>query len=293
MAVIEINHVTKKYQQVTANDDISLTIMPGEIVGLIGENGAGKTTLINQILGLIPVTKGKISVLAQQPGSSSNRQAVGVMQQADLVMRDVRVIDVITWVHNLYPKPLDITEVLTLTDLTAAKNRQITALSGGQLRRLMFGLAIIGQPKLLILDEPTVGMDVLNRCNFWDYIRQLQQQGTTIIITSHYLDEIADVATRLVILTAGRINFDGPLAQLQQQIGRTKISFTSPDEQLAQQFKEDANITKIEYNKHAWMLRVIDSNQWMATYYQEILALTDLHIEATSLTEIFTNMVEG
>lgn len=290
MQTIVIEHVTKKYPTLLANDDINLTIQSGEVIGLIGENGAGKSTLIKQILGIIASDEGQISILGQTPGSHQNQEAVSAMQQEDLIIRDVRVIDILKWAHGVYKQPLKITDVLTLTNLNTHKKHLLSELSGGQLRRLNFGLAIIGQPKVLLLDEPTVAMDVINRNKFWNYIRQLKEKGTTIIVTSHYLDEIADIADRLVILKKGRVTFDGTLHELQTQVGETKISFKGLTIWL-DKFKNDKNIKECLQKNNEYQLHVQDSNLWIQKYSQEITVMKDLRIEATSLTEIYTDMI--
>lgn len=290
MQTIVIEHVTKKYPTLLANDDINLTIQSGEVIGLIGENGAGKSTLIKQILGIIASDEGQISILGQTPGSHQNQEAVSAMQQEDLIIRDVRVIDILKWAHGVYKQPLKITDVLTLTNLNTHKKYLLSELSGGQLRRLNFGLAIIGQPKVLLLDEPTVAMDVINRNKFWNYIRQLKEKGTTIIVTSHYLDEIADIADRLVILKKGRVTFDGTLHELQTQVGETKISFKGLTIWL-DKFKNDKNIKECLQKNNEYQLHVQDSNLWIQKYSQEITVMKDLRIEATSLTEIYTDMI--
>ncbi|CAH0417812.1 ABC transporter ATP-binding protein [Periweissella ghanensis] len=291
MAVIELQHVTKKYATLVANKDISITIQPGELVGLIGENGAGKSTLIKQLLGLEHVTSGQINIFDSQLGTPKLRQLVGVMQQTDMVIRNVKVNDILQWAHALYQHPLAVNEVLKITDLAAQKNQYITELSGGQLRRLSFGLAIIGQPQLLLLDEPTVGMDVLNRKRFWDYVRQLQQAGTTIIVTSHYLDEIADTVNRLLILKHGQLTFDGTLIELQQQINKTVIDFESA-QQLGTAFNTDQNILNWYQLGNHYKVEVTNSDEWLQTYAEQLPAFTGLQIKATSLTEIMTNMLE-
>ncbi|CAH0416899.1 ABC transporter ATP-binding protein [Periweissella fabaria] len=292
MAVIELQHVTKKYAAVVANKDISLTIQASELVGLIGENGAGKSTLIKQLLGLEQVTSGQINIFDTRPGTAKLRQIVGVMQQNDLVMRNVKVNDILQWAHALYQQPLALKEVLRITNLGAQKNQYINELSGGQQRRLSFGLAIIGRPQLLLLDEPTVGMDVLNRKHFWDYVRQLQQTGTTIIVTSHYLDEIADTANRLLILKRGQLTFDGTLIELQQQINKTVVDFES-EQKLGAAFNTDQNILNWSQLGNHYKVEVTNSDTWLQMYYEQIPTFKGLQIKATSLTEIMTNMLEG
>ncbi len=215
--IIQTEHLKFSYGDKTVLKDINLTVQPGEIVGLIGVNGAGKTTLLNILLGLLSGT-GTVKVFDQQPGTTAIKARLGSMLQGDMIIPSITVGDILTLAAAETPDALDPAALLEELQLQQLKSQRLGSLSGGQLRRVTFAVALIGQPDLLFLDEPTVGMDATARKEFWNKIEQLRQQGKTIIITSHYLEEIQQVADRLLILQDGRFTFDGSLQQLQKSI---------------------------------------------------------------------------
>lgn len=214
--IIKTEHLKFKYDKKQVLKDINLTVHAGEIIGLIGVNGAGKTTLLNILLGLLS-GKGTVSVFGQKPGAPVSKTRIGSMLQGDMTITGITVGDMLKLAAEQADHALDPDTLLADLDLTQLKSQRLGSLSGGQLRRVTFAIALIGQPDLLFLDEPTVGMDANARKAFWDKVEQLRQQGKTIVITSHYLEEIEQVADRLLILQNGRFTFDGTLEQLQKQ----------------------------------------------------------------------------
>jgi ABC-2 type transport system ATP-binding protein len=225
--IISLNHVAFAYNKQPVLRDINLTIQPGEIIGLVGPNGAGKTTLLNLIQGILPHAAG-ITVFGGQPGNPTAKAATGSMLQGNLKLPRVHVAELISLIGDQYTHPLPTSEVLALTNLTAQANQNVATLSGGQLRRVTFACAIVHQPQLLFLDEPTVGMDALARQEFWDLISRMRARHVTIIITSHYLEEIQHVADRIAILRQGRFAYVGRWDQLQAAYNGGQISFTTP-----------------------------------------------------------------
>lgn len=214
--IIQTEHLKFNYDKKQVLKDINLTVHAGEIIGLIGVNGAGKTTLLNILLGLLS-GKGAVSVFDKKPGNPNSKARIGSMLQGDMIIPGITVGDMLKLAAEQTEHALDPDSLLADLNLTQLKTQRLGNLSGGQLRRVTFAVALIGQPDLLFLDEPTVGMDANARKAFWDQVEQLRQQGKTIVITSHYLEEIQQIADRLLILQNGRFTFDGTLQQLQKQ----------------------------------------------------------------------------
>lgn len=225
--IITLDHVAFDYGRKPVLRDVALTVQPGEIIGLVGPNGAGKTTLLNLIQGILPDAAG-ITIFGGQPGNPTAKAATGSMLQGNLKLPRVRVNELISLIGAQYPHALPTNEVLTLTNLTAQANQSINTLSGGQLRRVTFACAIVHQPQLLFLDEPTVGMDAQARQEFWALIERMRTRHVTVIITSHYLEEIQHVADRIAILTQGRFAYLGSWDELQDAHNGGQISFTAP-----------------------------------------------------------------
>lgn len=214
--VIQAEHLKFSYGDKAVLNDINLTVQPGEVVGLIGANGAGKTTFLNILLGLLAGT-GEVSVFGQRPGAPDSKVRLGSMLQGDMVIAGTTVGDLMQLAAAQSPRALDPDALLNEFHLSDLKPQRLGSLSGGQLRRITFAVALVGNPDLLFLDEPTVGMDAQSRKAFWTQIEQLRQQGKTMVITSHYLEEIQQVADRLLILQNGRFVFNGSLQALQKQ----------------------------------------------------------------------------
>ncbi|ERL65236.1 ABC transporter ATP-binding protein [Schleiferilactobacillus shenzhenensis] len=222
--MITLDHVAFGYRDTPVLQDINLTVVPGEVIGLIGPNGAGKTTLLNLIQGLLP-NPGGITVCGGVPGNPVAKQTIGAMLQGNLPLTRVKVKEMLSLLASRYPDGADPAAIMAETGLTAHANDYLTSLSGGQLRRVTYASAIVNRPRLLFLDEPTVGMDVAARQDFWASVKAMQQQGVTIVITSHYLNEIQDVADRIALLQNGRFSYVGSWDALQaRQTGGT-VSF--------------------------------------------------------------------
>lgn len=195
--------------------DVTVQIGTGEIVALLGPNGAGKTTLIDLVLGLTKPTEGTVSVLGTSPRQAINSQRIGAVMQTGGLLPDVSVEGTIKMIASTLTDPLPIDEVLERADLTDLRKRRVSRCSGGEQQRLRFALALLGDPDVLILDEPTTGMDATARHDFWDTMRGQAELGTTIIFATHYLEEAQNFAQRIVLLDGGGVIADGTPAELQ------------------------------------------------------------------------------
>jgi ABC-2 type transport system ATP-binding protein len=208
--VIEVQGMHKSYADTKAVDGIDLTIAHGEIFALLGPNGAGKTTTVEILEGFRKADSGSISVLGFDPahqGIQSRiwRNRIGIVLQSTADAGDLTVIETLAHFAKYYSKARDVDEVITSVGLDEKRNALIRTLSGGQRRRLDVGLGIIGSPELLFLDEPTTGFDPEARRAFWSLIESLRKGGTTILLTTHYLDEAEALADRVAVITRGKI----------------------------------------------------------------------------------------
>jgi ABC-2 type transport system ATP-binding protein len=212
--VASLDKVTKRYGSVKALDSVSLTLERRRVTALLGPNGAGKTTAVRLLLGLTRPTSGAVSLFGQDPRSRSARQRTGVMLQVAAVPDTLRVREHVHLFSSYYESPMAVEEALTCAGLTDVANRRYGDLSGGQRQRVQFALAVCGNPELLFLDEPTVGLDVESRRAFWQVIRRLAERGCSILLTTHYLEEADALADRIVVVNRGTIVADGAPHQI-------------------------------------------------------------------------------
>ena len=210
MKVIEVKGLVKSYGDFTAVAGIDLAIEAGEIFALLGPNGAGKTTTVEILAGFRAPDSGSVSVLGFDPATKGDagrawRNRIGIVLQTASDAGSFKVREIVKHFSAFYANPRDVDQVIEAVGLTAKRNSLVLELSGGQRRRLDVALGIIGNPELLFLDEPTTGFDPEARRAFWSLIRDLKAGGTTILLTTHYLDEAEELADRVAVITAGKI----------------------------------------------------------------------------------------
>jgi ABC-2 type transport system ATP-binding protein len=228
--VIEAVRLSRRYGPVVAVDGIDLRVGAGEVVAVLGPNGAGKTTTIEMLLGLRSPTAGSVRVFGGDPASAAVRGRVGAMLQDTDAPESLTVAEIIDLVAAYYPYRLPTADVLDRANLTRHRRRRVTQLSGGERQRLSFALAIVGDPDLLYLDEPTASLDVSARRAFWRQVSDFAALGKTILFSTHNLDEADLVAERVVIINAGRIFSDGTPRELKGLLaGRTLELVTDAD----------------------------------------------------------------
>jgi ABC-2 type transport system ATP-binding protein len=213
---IEVRGLRKRYGEHEAVRGIDFAVGRGEVFGLLGPNGAGKTTTVEILEGYRERSEGEVSVLGHDPQKRARelRQRVGIVLQSSGIYRHLSVREALGHWSCLYPAPRDVDEVLDLAGLREQEHQRTRALSGGQLRRLDFALALVGDPELIFLDEPTTGFDPAARRNAWDTVRSLKALGKTVLLTTHYLDEAQALADRVAIIKDGRILADGAPSEL-------------------------------------------------------------------------------
>lgn len=227
--IVQLNQVSKLFKGKPAVDNISFRIKEGSITAILGPNGAGKTTTISMMLGLINSSSGSIQVFGEVPAHVKVREQIGAMLQDVRVLDGLKVDEIIDLFRSYYSNPLPRAELLRISGLEQERKKFTSKLSGGQKQRLGFALAMAGNPKLLFLDEPTAGMDVVSRRFFWSTIDELVSSGTTVIFTSHDLHEVEDIADRIIMLHAGQIIADGTPEEVKAQLTEASVSYIGDD----------------------------------------------------------------
>ncbi len=202
---LELRGVTKTFRATTALAGIDLTVAAGETLALLGPNGAGKTTAIRTALGIIAPDRGTARLFGRDPRLSANRRSVGTMLQIADLPRTLTVREHVRLFSAYYPHALPVAESLAIAGLTDVANARFGTLSGGQRQRVYFALAVCGDPELLVLDEPTVGLDTEARRAVWERIRAFVGRGRSVLLTTHYLDEADALADRVAVIARGRI----------------------------------------------------------------------------------------
>ncbi|MDT0464704.1 ABC transporter ATP-binding protein [Streptomyces gibsoniae] len=222
---VDVRGLRKRYGDVTAVDGLDLGIRRGEVFGLLGPNGAGKTTTVEILQGNRDRDGGEVSVLGTDPASASRawRSKIGIVWQDESAPAELTVRETVRHFARYYPRPRDPEKVIGQVGLQAKADSRIKGLSGGQRRRLDVALGVIGDPELLLLDEPTTGFDPAARRRFWELIRSLADEGTTILLTTHYLEEAEELADRLAVVASGRVVAEGTAAALRDRFGSDAV----------------------------------------------------------------------
>jgi ABC-2 type transport system ATP-binding protein len=221
--VASLEGVSKNYGEVRALRGVNFAVRAGQVVALLGPNGAGKTTAVKLLLGLMQPNSGKARVFGGDPTNPQNRMRAGAMLQVGRVPETLRVREHIDLFSSYYSKPLPLEEVLAAAGLEKLRERKFGDLSGGQRQRTLFALAICGDPDLLFLDEPTVGLDVEARRALWEEIRHLVERGKTVLLTTHYLQEADALADRIAVINQGEIIAEGTPAEIKAQTSGKRI----------------------------------------------------------------------
>lgn len=236
--MLELKDISKSFGQRQALEDLSLELRPGEIFGLLGPNGAGKTTTINLLSGLLKADRGRVSI-AGQPASEATKPLLGVMPQQNLLYQSLTCEENLDFFAKIYGLPRQLRRdrvqiCLAAVNLSDRAASVVGSLSGGMQRRLSLAVAIVHQPKLVVLDEPSTGLDIEARYEVWELIRQLKQQGVTVLLTTHLLDEAERLCDRIGILKQGRLLAQGSLEELRRHIpAQEVIILTTSDEAAA------------------------------------------------------------
>jgi ABC-2 type transport system ATP-binding protein len=273
MAVIDVHGLTKRYGRHQAVDGIDLTVERGEVFGLLGPNGAGKTTTVEILEGHRRRDEGDVRVLGEDPAKAGRRwrSRVGVVAQSTNDAGELTVREVVRHVAGYYPAPREPEAVIDMCGLAEKAGSKLRTLSGGQRRRVDVALGIIGDPELLFLDEPTTGFDPEARRQFWSLIRALADEGTTIVLTSHYLDEVEALAGRLAVLAGGRIVAEGTPQTIGGRTAESTVSWRDAEgEHRVGTTDPTAFVTKLTHNDPG---------------------LSDLRVERRSLEDVYLDLI--
>ncbi|HJT18053.1 MAG TPA: ABC transporter ATP-binding protein [Thermoanaerobaculia bacterium] len=286
----ELRGVTKRFGPTTALDNISLSTQPGELVALLGPNGAGKTTAVRSLLGLTRVDRGEARVFGLDPRHARNRVRTGTMLQVGRVPETLRVSEHIELFSSYYPNPLRLDEVTSIAGLRGLEHRPFGELSGGQKQRLLFALAICGRPDLLILDEPTVGLDTDARRAIWEEIRRFVRNGGTVLLTTHYLQEADTLADRVVVIDHGRILAEGTPSDIKLRVSgkRIRCSTAMNDEDLsALPF-----VTKVNRQGAATEILASNGEAVLREMFARDRALSNLEVTSAGLEDAIVTLTK-
>jgi len=285
-AGIRLASLSKSYGPVLAVDAVDLVIAPGETVALLGPNGAGKSTTIDMILGLTKPDTGSVQVFGMTPAEAIAQGAIGAMLQTGQLLRDLTVRELIAMMASLYPNPMPVDEVLSVTGIEDIADRRTQKLSGGQTQRVRSAIALVSSPDLLILDEPTVAMDVEVRREFWTSMREFAARGKTVVFATHYLEEADSYADRIVLMARGRIVADGPATEIKATVGLHTIKATLPGVALPELTTLEG-VQSGERRGEAVVLHCTDSDAAIRALLREFPAASDISIAGAGLEEAF------
>ena len=271
---------------------IDVSIARGETVALLGPNGAGKSTTIDMILGLARPDGGSITVLGRSPAEAVKAGLVGAMLQTGALIRNLSVRELVSMVASLYPRPMAVEDVLELIGLTAVAGQRTQKLSGGETQRVRFAVALIGDPELLILDEPTVAMDVEARHAFWLSMRRLAAEGRTLLFATHYLDEADANADRAVLLARGTVVADGPTTEIKGRVGTRTIRATLPDIDISE-LAQLPGVESAERHGESVTLVCSDSDRAIRDLLERYEHTRDIEITGAGLEDAFLRLTAG
>lgn len=285
---LEVKNINKKYKNKVVLNDINFSIQSGEIVALIGKNGAGKSTLINIITKLIQQDSGQSKIFEKE---KFDRNLIGVMMQENISLDRITVKEIIKLTRTYYRNPMSYQVILALSELQNYTNHPMDKLSGGQKRKLQFALTLAGNPDLIFLDEPTVGMDAESRTKFWKHIDELKKQGKTFLITSHYLEELEKVANRFIFLHNQKIIFDGSLNEMGKQLKMVQVTFNS--ELIEDIFNKLPAVLRVSELSHHYTLVTSDVNSLITQLVPYLSAIDNLEIRQQNLDTLMDSLIRN
>ncbi len=288
--VASLEGVSKNYGEVRALRNVNFSVNAGQVVALLGPNGAGKTTAIKLLLGLMQPDSGKARVFAGDPTNPQNRMRTGAMLQVGKVPETLRVREHIDLFSSYYPNPMPLEEVLTAAGLEKLRDRKFGDLSGGQRQRTLFALAICGNPDLLFLDEPTVGLDVEARRSLWEEIRRLVERGKTVLLTTHYLEEADALADRIAVINQGEIIAAGTPSQIKAQNGGKRIRCITALSLAS--LLQIPGVTDVKQDREAIEIHAREAESVVRTLLARDASLSGLEITSAGLEEAFLALTQ-
>ena len=287
--VVELRHVSKRFGEVQALDDVSLAIGTGEVVAMLGPNGAGKTTSISIMLGTRRATAGEARLFGLDPRDLRARSRIGVMLQESGVPGMLRVEEIVGLFASYYPDPLPVAEAIKVAGLEEKTKSLVKDLSGGQRQRLYLALAICGNPDVLFLDEPTVGMDVEGRRNFLSEIGEFAARSRTVVLTTHYLEEADQLARRIIVIDKGLVIADSTPAEIKSRVAGKHVVFNTP-RAISDADLEGLPLTGKQVQDHRVRLLTNSPEVVLRELFKRGIEVTDLEVAGADLEEAFIAM---
>ena len=286
----ELSGVSKRYGSVVALDGMDLLVRPGELLSVLGPNGAGKSTAISLLLGLQQPDAGTALLLGQSPLTLEARRGVGVMMQEVTLSPELRVHEQIELVASYYPDPMSPEDAMAMTHTTALGKRPYGKLSGGQKRQVQFAMAVVGRPRLLFLDEPTVGLDLPSREGMWAMLRELVHDGASIVLTTHYLEEAESLADRVVVLAKGRVIASGTVHEIRAVVGHKRVSCsTSLSPELIASWP---GVQSVSRERGRLQIIAGDADTVVKRLALADATFQDLEVRGAGLAEVFTELTQ-
>ena len=296
-AYIHVENLRKTYGDQVAVNDVSFQIAKGEVFGLLGPNGAGKTTTLEILEGLRPADAGRVRIagLELPRGLDELKQIIGVQLQTTSLYDKIRVNEVLDLFGAYYRKAIGVDELLRLVSLEDKRKSYVKDLSGGQRQRLAVALALVNDPELVFLDEPTTGLDPQARQNLWGIIARMKAEGRTVVLTTHYMEEAERLADRVAIIDYGRIvALDTPAALIRLLDAGGKIECTLSGPLPVERLQREAEVSEIKSENKHLSFRVKDTKQAMMALVnlaeEHGIAVEDLHVSRPNLEDVFLHL---
>lgn len=284
----ELIDATKKYGEVEALKGVTIRIQLGEVVAMLGPNGAGKTTSISLLLGLRKPSSGQALLFGLAPTNLLARSRVGVMLQESGVPQMLKVREIVDLFRSYYPKPLPRDRAIAMAGLEEKANALVKELSGGQRQRLYFALAVCGDPDVLFLDEPTVGMDVEGRRSFIERIAEFARMGRTVVLTTHYLEEADQLARRVIVIDRGVVIADAPPAEIKSRVAGKRMRFVAPG--MSEKELEGLPVSVVTIKENSVQLLTNKPELVLRQLFQRNVEISDLEVSGADLEDAFIAM---
>ena len=279
---------TKRYGNVEALKGVSLDIELGEVVAMLGPNGAGKTTSISLLLGLRKPTSGKALLFGLDPDNLDARSRVGVMLQESGIPAVLKVREIVDLFRSYYAKPMARDRAIAMAGLEEKAEALVKELSGGQRQRLYFALAVCGDPEVLFLDEPTVGMDVEGRRSFIERIAEFARMGRTVVLTTHYLEEADQLARRVIVIDRGLVIADASPKEIKSRVAGKRVRFTAAG--LTDADLEGLPVTTSTISDHTVQLLTNQPEAVLSELFRRGIQVSDLEVSGADLEDAFISL---
>ncbi len=289
MDAVRLSGLTRSFGAVRAVDGIDLVIPRGQTMALLGPNGAGKSTTIDLLLGLSTPDSGQVSIFGEHPADAVVAGRLGVMLQVGQVIRDLSVRELLTMMASLFPSPLAVPDVLELAGLESIADRRTNKLSGGETQKVRFALALVSDPELLVLDEPTVAMDIEARQAFWATMRTFTGRGRTVVFATHYLEEADAYADRIVLLARGKVVADGPTGEVKALVSSRTLRTTLQGADQAE-LSTLPGVHQVEVRGASVTMHCSDSDAALRALVARYGEAHDIEVSGAGLSEAFLSL---